>query len=92
MESVGWRSYLQNVGIEKRQSTQYVHLKDAKVFNDSSTTPSDEGTLWRGKLSSISGFSLGMLGQIPKKLPASFSQPLCKALESKYRGRCTRHG
>lgn len=53
--------YSSKEGDEKLPPTQYVHLMDAKVFNGNSTTPSNEGVLWRGKINAISGFSLGKL-------------------------------
>lgn len=40
---------------------QFVHLKGAQVFNGSSNPIPSSGTLWRGKISSVEGFSLGSL-------------------------------
>lgn len=41
--------------------TQYVHLKDARVFHGDTKLPNDDGMLWRGKINAISGFHLGEL-------------------------------
>jgi hypothetical protein len=41
---------------------EFIHLKDARTFKgDGNMIPSDKGTMWRGKLSSIDGFHLGAL-------------------------------
>lgn len=40
----------------------YIHLKDAKLFNNGAFVPND-GTYWRGRISSIDGFSLGELAK-----------------------------
>lgn len=40
----------------------YIHMKDVKVFNAGVFVPANEGVLWRGKLDSITGFSIGHLG------------------------------
>jgi hypothetical protein len=39
----------------------YLHLKDAKFFVGGGGIPSNKGVLWRGRISEISGFSLGKL-------------------------------
>lgn len=40
----------------------YIHLADARFHSfDGRTIPSQQGVLWRGKLSSIDGFVLGSL-------------------------------
>ena len=40
----------------------YIHLRDARVFAPGGRAiPSNGGVLWRGKLSSIDGFSMGNL-------------------------------
>lgn len=43
-----------------KNPAQFVHLKDAQVFTADSSFPTG-GTLWRGKLSAVDGFSLGTL-------------------------------
>ena len=40
---------------------QFVHLRDAKVFTDASKPITAQGVLWRGKISSVEGFSLGSI-------------------------------
>jgi hypothetical protein len=41
----------------------YIHLKNAKHFyGNAAPIPSNRGVWWRGRLSSIDGFSLGNLG------------------------------
>lgn len=41
---------------------QYVHLKDAQIISTSGQTlPSNEGALWRFKVNTVDGFSLGRL-------------------------------
>lgn len=39
----------------------FIHLKEAKVISGSLLVPSNHGMLWRGKISTINGFSLGSL-------------------------------
>lgn len=39
----------------------YIHMKNVKVFNSGVFVPSNEGLLWRGKLDSVIGFSIGNL-------------------------------
>lgn len=39
----------------------YIHMKDVKIFNAGVFVPSSEGVLWRGKLDSIIGYSIGIL-------------------------------
>jgi hypothetical protein len=39
----------------------YIHLKDAKIINGATAIPSSGGRLWRGKIASVDGFSLGTL-------------------------------
>jgi hypothetical protein len=45
------------------KKTQYIHLKDARVFNTAGRPiPSGaDGFLWRGRISSVDGFSMGKL-------------------------------
>lgn len=41
----------------------YVHLKDVRFHGtDGSQIPSTAGTLWRGRISQVSGFNLGTFG------------------------------
>jgi len=40
---------------------RYIHLKDAKFVSHDGQLPHDEGLLWRGKLASVDGFTLGIL-------------------------------
>ncbi|WP_410001495.1 gas vesicle accessory protein GvpU [Rhizobium leguminosarum] len=40
----------------------YIHLADARVFEPSGRSiPSESGTLWRGRISSVAGFHIGSL-------------------------------
>lgn len=39
----------------------FIHLKDAKFFVGSSTIPTDNGLLWRGRIASVSGFTIGSI-------------------------------
>ena len=39
----------------------FIHLKDARLFNAGTVVPGSGGMLWRGKLSSIIGFTIGVL-------------------------------
>jgi hypothetical protein len=40
----------------------YIHLKDAHFVNGNDVIPTNHGVLWRGLLSTISGFNIGYLG------------------------------
>ncbi len=41
----------------------YIHLKNAKFFHNSGPAfPTNRGIWWRGRLSSVDGFALGVLG------------------------------
>ncbi|MCE7793260.1 gas vesicle protein GvpU [Salipaludibacillus sp. CUR1] len=45
---------------EESPATNYVHLKNAKLFSESGKSlPSKGAVLWRGKLTEIDGFFLG---------------------------------
>jgi hypothetical protein len=46
---------------DKSMPVNYIHLKDAKVFQSGGTTIPSSSVLWRGKLDSIDGFFLGYL-------------------------------
>ncbi|WP_312945037.1 hypothetical protein [Stutzerimonas kunmingensis] len=39
----------------------YIHLKGARLYNAGTVVPGDNGMLWRGRLSSIIGFTVGVL-------------------------------
>lgn len=42
----------------------FIHLKDAHIFAPGQQAmPTDEGILWRGKISSVDGFSIGVLSK-----------------------------
>jgi len=41
--------------------TLYIHLMDARVLNGGTFVPTSAGVLWRGKIDSIIGFTLGTL-------------------------------
>lgn len=55
--------YKQDKNQEKLPPTQYIHLKNARFHekNGAIPDPDGKGFLWRGKINSISGFSLGKL-------------------------------
>jgi len=44
----------------------FIHLFDAKLFMPNGFMPSNEGVLWRGRLSQVTGFSLGTLQKRPE--------------------------
>lgn len=48
---------------------EYIHLKDARIFNGGVPIPSQEvpGLLWRGRLSAVDGFSFGRLESARKE-------------------------
>lgn len=39
----------------------FIHLKDARLFNAGTVVPGNGGMLWRGRLISIIGFTIGVL-------------------------------
>ncbi|WP_313513768.1 hypothetical protein [Pseudomonas sp.] len=41
----------------------YIHLRDAKVFTGGQFVPTNEGVLWRGKITAISGFTIGIVDE-----------------------------
>jgi hypothetical protein len=54
--------YTQNATKENKPLPQYIHLKDTHFFNTSGKPiPSNRGVWWRGRLSEVSGFTLGIL-------------------------------
>lgn len=40
---------------------EFIHLSEAKLFAGTNLIPTDDGVLWRGKLTSVDGFSFGRL-------------------------------
>ena len=53
--------YIPNEDAEKNVPPQFIHLMDAEVYTSSGRPIVSGGSLWRGKLSSVDGFSLGRL-------------------------------
>lgn len=47
---------------EERDPPHYIHLRDARLLFGNSFVPAT-GTLWRGKIESVIGFSVGILNQ-----------------------------
>ncbi len=45
---------------EDPSSTAFLHLRNARTLGPQGPTPTD-GTLWRGRLSSVDGFTFGEL-------------------------------
>lgn len=45
-----------------RLAPQFIHLRDAFLHNGGNRIPTTTGLLWRGKISSVSGFTLGSFG------------------------------
>lgn len=41
--------------------SQFLHLKDAKIYNGGDMPIPGNGTLWRGKISSVDGFFFGVV-------------------------------
>ena len=39
----------------------FIHLKDARVVNAGTVVPGNRGMIWRGRLSSVIGFTVGVL-------------------------------
>ena len=47
---------------EEDDPFQFLHLENARTyFGTSSSIPGEAGTLWRGKISSVDGFTLGLI-------------------------------
>jgi len=43
-----------------RPPPQYIHLSGAKFFNpEGNSLPTNQGVLWRGRVTEIGGFNLG---------------------------------
>jgi hypothetical protein len=62
-----WLSYMQHVkqflqqkgrGREEQHDPKYIHLRDVVIYPSDPSDPSAAGA-WRGKLSSVDGFSVG---------------------------------
>lgn len=51
--------YRDLIGQEER--TQFIHLRDARVFSPGNAGLPGNGLLWRGRLSEVSGWSFGKL-------------------------------
>jgi len=49
--------------LEKRAEPTFIHLKDARFMTPGSGFNMDTGVLWRGRVSHVSGFTLGTLKQ-----------------------------
>jgi hypothetical protein len=43
-------------------AAQYIHLRDARIYNGGSDPLPTNGSNWRGKIASVDGFSLGRIG------------------------------
>jgi hypothetical protein len=43
------------------REVSYIHLKDAKIIQNNQFVPHNRGVWWRGRLSSVDGFSFGKL-------------------------------
>lgn len=48
---------------QPQPALQYLHLKNARVYTSSATPVIGKGQLWRGKISSVDGFTLGSITQ-----------------------------
>ena len=46
---------------EERPVCQFIHMQETRVFADAGKPIISSGVLWRGKISSVDGFSLGSL-------------------------------
>ncbi len=46
---------------EEPVNFHYIHLKNAKVFNSNKNPMPTDGMLWRGRLNSVDGFTIGEL-------------------------------
>jgi hypothetical protein len=42
-------------------TTDYIHIKNAKFYNAGNSLPYNEAVWWRGKISEVSGFTLGVI-------------------------------
>lgn len=47
----------------KANSTAFIHLREAKLFLPNGVVPASQGVLWRGRISQVTGFNLGVLSQ-----------------------------
>ena len=57
------RIYDENEAVAATQSPHYIHLRDAFFYGtaNSQAVPANRGVWWRGRLSQIGGFVLGIL-------------------------------
>jgi hypothetical protein len=63
------RSVLAEMAAEKQEREagtpprrpRYVHLREAQIVTPSGNIPREGGLLWRGRISQVSGFTLGAL-------------------------------
>ncbi|TJZ72892.1 hypothetical protein [Chitiniphilus eburneus] len=63
----GWLADTVRRGATPDPSPGFVHLKDAYFLaNDGSRVPTDSGTLWRGRLARIDGFTFGVYYGTPQ--------------------------
>ncbi len=46
---------------DSEPAVSYIHLEDARCYYPNGNLPTNEGVLWRGKLTSIDGFFMGNL-------------------------------
>jgi len=50
---------------EQVSGYEYIHLRDAKIYAPGQNPLPANGLLWRGRLSSVGGFSYGVFGPAP---------------------------
>lgn len=58
------RKALQDIETEqdaKSSKPRYIHLKDARFFFGNEAVPHNRKVLWRGKLSAVEGFTIGVM-------------------------------
>ena len=55
----GRRIYKKSEGDAAARNPAFVHLKDAQYFSPGTEPIPQEGLLWRGRLTKVSGFTLG---------------------------------
>jgi hypothetical protein len=60
------KDVMKKAGLEAKpakvfKETEYIHLKDARIFIAGQAPLPVEGMWWRGKISSVDGFSFGTL-------------------------------
>ena len=61
-----WREHGDKTSRELKERNEvlfsYIHLKNARYFFGVTAVPNPGGMLWRGRISEVSGFSLGSFG------------------------------